>query len=149
MELTVRMAPDSTSYLDSGRARLYFGSREGTFFFHRMEGKDPCLRALFLALPRMPLAYRAGLAWKDHVPAGVVTVGLRRELVRLVRSLLPRVGTVTVTLRFDDEASVTGRVSSGLLRSEWNSRVVLHPFRGFQTVQVGGLIMERIDEHAE
>jgi urea transporter len=146
LEVTVRMAPDSTFYLDSGRGRLYFGSREGTFYFYRMEGRDPCLRALFLALPRMPLAFRGGLSWSDHVPAGAVTLGLRRELVRLVRSLLPGVGTVAVTLQFEDESAIHGRVVSRLLRGELESRVVLHPFRGFRSVQVGSLIMERIDE---
>jgi urea transporter/murein DD-endopeptidase MepM/ murein hydrolase activator NlpD len=145
VEFTVRMAPDSTFYLDSGRARLYFGSKEGTFFFRRMEGRDPCLRALFLALPRMPLAHRRGLKWSDHVPSGAVTVGFRRGLVRLVRSVLPRFGTVTVNLAFDSEDTVTGQVVSGLLRGEWDTRVVLHPFRGFQSVKVGGLLMERID----
>lgn len=145
---TVRMAPDSTFFLDSGRARLYFGSQEGTFFFRRMEGRDPCLRALFLALPRMPLTYRRGLRWSDHVPSGAVTVGLRRGLVRLVRSVVPRFGTVTVQLEFENEETVTGRVVSGLLRGEWDTRVVLHPFRGFRSVQVGSLLMERIDENS-
>jgi len=143
---TVRMAPDSTFYLDSGRARLYFGSKEGTFYFRRMEGRDSCLRALLLALPRMPLTYRKGLRWSDHVPSGAVTVGLRRGLVRLVRSMIPRFGTVTVRMEFGSQDTVTGRVASRLFRGEWDTRVVLHPFRGFQTVKVGNLLMERIDE---
>ena len=146
VEFTVRMAPDSTFYLDSGRGRLYFGKEEGTFYFYRMEGDDPCLRALFLALPRLPLAYRQGLAWDDHVPAGLVTTGLRRAMVRLVRSVHPRLGTVAVRLSFKKEGTVTGRVESGLLRGEWKTRVVLHRFRAFQTVQVGDLLLERIDD---
>jgi urea transporter/murein DD-endopeptidase MepM/ murein hydrolase activator NlpD len=146
VDITVRMAPDSTFYLDSGRGRLYFGSKEGTFYFRRLEGREPCLRAIFLALPRMPLTYRRGLKWSDHVPSGAVTVGLRRGLVRLVRSVLPRFGTVTVRLGFVDEATISGQVVSRLLRGAWNTRVVLHPFRGFQSVQVGDLLMERIDE---
>lgn len=143
---TVRMAPDATFYLDSGRGRLYFGSKDGTFYFYRLEGRDPCLRALFLALPRMPLAYRSGLAWCDYAPSGLVVRGFRREIVRLVRWFFPRVGTVKVALQFQNDTTVAGRVSSGLLRGEWTSRVELHPFRGFQLVQIGPLVMERIDE---
>jgi murein DD-endopeptidase MepM/ murein hydrolase activator NlpD len=149
VELTVRMAPDSTFYLDSGRGRLYFGSEEGTFYFYRMEGQDPCLRALFLALPRLPLAYRQGLTWKDHLPAGLVTRGLRRALVRLVRSVHARLGTVAVHLAFEDESTVTGRVESGLLGTSWETRVVLDRFRGFLSVQVGDLLLERIDEERD
>jgi len=146
VDFAVRMAPDSTFYLDSGRGRLFFGEEEGTFYFYRMEGHDPCLRAFFLALPRLPLAYRQGLVWDDQVPAGLVTTGLRRAIVRLVRSVHPRVGTVAVRLSFKDESTVTGRVESGLLRGAWETRVVLHQFRGFQTVQVGDLLLERIDD---
>jgi hypothetical protein len=101
---------------------------------------------LFLALPRLPLAYRQGLAWDDHVPAGLVTTGLRRALVRLVRSVHPPLGTVAVRLSFKEEGTVTGRVESGLLRGEWETRVVLDRFRGFQSVQVGNLLLERIDD---
>jgi hypothetical protein len=146
LEVTVRMAPDATFYLDTGRGRLFFGSEEGTFYFYRMDGNDPCLRALFLALPRLPLAYRDGLAWADHVPAGLVTTGLRRALIRLVQSVHPRLGTVAVHLSFEQENMVTGHVTSRLLRGDWETRVVLHPRRGFQSVRVGDLYMERIDD---
>lgn len=146
LELTVRMAPDGTFFLDSGRGRLYFGTRDGTFFFYRMEGGDPCLRALFLALPRMPLAYRRNLRWSDHVPAGTVTWGVRRGVVRLARSVAPRLGTVSVESEFVDERRIVGRVRSGLLMREWETQVVLHPFRGFQSVRVGDLRMERLDD---
>ncbi len=146
VELTVRMAPDSTFYLDSGRGRIFFGTRDGTFYFYRMEGADPCLHALFLALPRLPLAYRRNLRWSDHVPAGTVTWGARRALVRLARSLVPRLGTVSVELEFAEERRVVGRVRSGLLGREWETQVVLHPFRAFQSVRVGDLNMERVDD---
>lgn len=143
---TVRMAPDATFYLDSGRGRLYFGAHEGTWYVYRVEGREPCLRALFLALPRLPLAYRPGLRWHDHVPSGVVTSGVRRALVRMARSFAPRVGTVRVDLEFADERRVRGRVTSGILRRQWDTEVVLHPFRGLASVRVGDLQMERIDE---
>ncbi|MEJ2540420.1 MAG: urea transporter [Gemmatimonadota bacterium] len=146
LELTVRMAPDGTFYLDSGRGRLYFGTHEGTWFAYRIEGRDPCLRALFLALPRLPLAYRPGLHWEDHVPVGVVTRGVRRGLVRLARSFVPRLGTVKVALEAVDERRIRGEVTAGVLRRQWSTEVVLHPFRWIESARVGDLHMERIDE---
>ena len=147
LTLVVRMAPDGTFFLDSGRGRLYFGTHEGTWYVYRMEGRDPCLRALFLALPRLPLAYRPGLRWHDHVPAGVVTSGARRALVRLARSFVPRLGTVRVDLHFAGEDRVRGRVTSGLLGRQWDTEAVLHSFRGLRSVRVGDLHMERFDEN--
>ena len=146
LELTVRMAPDGTFFLDSGRGRLYFGSRDGTFFVYRVEGDDPCVRALFLALPRMPLAFRRNLRWEDHVPAGTVTSGMRRGLVRLARSVVPALGTVSMELEFVDERRIVGRVRSASLMREWETQVVLHPFRGLQAVRVGDLRLERVDD---
>jgi urea transporter len=148
LQLTVRMAPDGTFYLDSGRALLYFGVHEGTFYFYRLEGGDPCLRAVFLALPRLPLAFRRGLTWEDHVPSGLVTSGVRRATVRLLRSVWPRLGTVSVSSEFVEDRRVVGRVTSGILRRRWETQVVFHPFRGFQSVRVGDLHLVREDDDA-
>jgi hypothetical protein len=140
------MAPDSTFYLDSGEGRLFLGSREGTFYAYRVDGEDPCLRALFLALPRMPLSNQPGLVWTDAVPATLVARGPVRAILGLVRSLVPDWGAASVDLEMVDENTVTGRIRSPLIARAWESRVELHPVRGFKRIQVGSLILERIDE---
>jgi hypothetical protein len=56
---------------------------------------------------------------------------------------------VAVHLTFEDESTVTGRVESGLLGTSWETRVVLDRFRGFLSVQVGDLLLERIDEERD
>jgi urea transporter len=148
LTLVVRMAADGSFHLDSGSGRLFFETREGTFYFRRMEGGDPYLAVLFLALPMMPLAFRRDLTWSDHVPAGVVTAGLRRAVVRLLRSVYPALGNVTVCLAFDGGDVIRGRVSSGLLRADIETRTVLHPVRGFESVRAGNLLLERMHEDA-
>src|SRR6185437_3480021 len=67
-QVKVSMALDGTFYFESARGRLYFGKHEGTFYIYRLEGNDPWLSLLFLALPRLPLSYRDGLTWLDYVP---------------------------------------------------------------------------------
>jgi urea transporter len=149
LTLTVRMAPDGMFYLDSGRGRLFFENRDGTFHVRRLDGSDPCLRAMFLALPRMPLVFRPGLEWTDHVPVGTVSSGAARELLRLGRSLYPRLGMVSVRLAFDADGAIVGHVTSALPRTDWRTRVVLHPFRWIQTLHAGNLHLERIDDAAD
>lgn len=146
LELTVRMAPDSTFYLDSGRGRLFFGSRDGTFYAYRVDGEDPCLRALLLALPRMPLVARPGLRWTDALPASLVARGPVRVFLGLIRSLVPSWGAVSVELTMERSDRITGTVRSPLTTRPWDTRADLHPVRGFRRVQVGDLILERIDE---
>jgi urea transporter len=146
LELTVRMAPDSTFYLDSGKGRLFVGSKDGTFYAYRVDGDDPCLAAMFLALPRLPLANRPGLIWKDALPATLVARGPLRMALGLIRSLFPAWGAVTAELEMVTEETVAGRIRSPLLSSPWESRVDLHPIRGFERIQIGDLVLERIDE---
>ncbi len=145
-EWAVRMAPDGTFFFDSGRGRLYFGKHEDTFYFYRLEGRDPYLQALFLALPRLPLAYRKDLEWSDHVPLGVVTRGPRRAVVQLLRSVRHDFGRVDVEMKFTDEFTVEGRVSSGLLRTERRTLVTLDAYRGFRSIQADDLTLERTDD---
>ncbi len=142
----VRMAPDGTFFLESKRGRLYFGTFEDTFYFYRLEGGDPYLRAPFLALPRMPLAYRKGLEWTDHVPVGLVSRGLRKAGIRLLRSLHHGLGQVAVSSRFVSERSIEGQVRSPLLGITKSTRVVLDPHRGVERIQIDDLIMERVHE---
>jgi murein DD-endopeptidase MepM/ murein hydrolase activator NlpD len=146
--LTVRMAPDSTFYLDSGAGRLYFGKHEDTFYFYRLEGDEPALRALFLALPRLPLSYREGMTWKDHVPLSLVTRGVKRAGAHLLRSLHHRFGQVRTDLRFEDERTVRGSVTSRLLGTSLETEVELDPTRGVRRVRVGDYELERLDEEA-
>ena len=146
--LTVRMAPDSTFYLDSGEGRLYFGKHEDTFYFYRLEGHDDALRAIFLALPRLPLAYRTGMQWIDHVPIGLVTSGLKKAGAHLLRSVDHRFGQVGVTLGFTSDQTIEGVVSSRLLHSDLETRAVLDPYRGLRSVHVGDYSLERMNEES-
>lgn len=146
VEWVVRMAPDSTFFLDSGHGKLYFGIHDGTFYIYRLEGDDPTLRALFLALPRLPLAYRKGMTWTDHVPAGVLIHGIKRAVVRLVQSIVPGAGKVHIRLEFVDERRIEGRVDSGLLATPIRTCVVLDQFRALESFSVGSLILERMPD---
>ena len=84
--LHVKIASDGTYYFETERGRLYFGKYDGTFYVYRVDGDDPYLRQLFLALPRLPLAYKPRLAWCDFVPLRVATSGIRRSLAGLAHS---------------------------------------------------------------
>ena len=68
LRCAVVLGDDGGLCLASDRGRLSFGVFEGVFYHYRIEGDDPWLRLLFLALPRLPLAHRPGLAWSDAVP---------------------------------------------------------------------------------
>lgn len=142
---TVCMAPNAAFQLRTDRGSLDVAVHHGTWVAERLSGSDPYLRALLLALPSVPLVARPGLTWQDHVPAGAVCTGARRAAIRLLRSVAPGVGMVTVRLAFVDRDTVVGQILSPLVRGDLRTRVVLHAARGFTEVHVGDLILVRDD----
>jgi urea transporter len=146
LRLCVRMEVDGTFYFDSGRARLYFGRHEGTFYFYRLTGRDPRLEPLMLALPRLPLAYRESLTWHDHLPAGLVTSGWRTLFTGLASSFWARLAEVRVSLRFAGETVVESTVESRLLTTPQNGRVTFGHQKGFASVVFGEWQLTRKDD---
>ena len=84
----VDMAIDGTMCLQSDFGRLYFGKHAGTFYVYSVDGKDPYLRALWAALPRLPLSYRKGVSWNDFIPISLIVSGIRRGWADLAASVV-------------------------------------------------------------
>ncbi len=144
LKLKVKMASDGSFYFESPRGQLYFGKHEGTFYFYRVTGEDKWLRLLFLALPRMPLAYREKLTWHDYVPAGLVISGLRGAVVGFLSSLCPRLATVKVTQTFVSESRIATLVAVGVLHQRRCASVELDRQKGFAAVTVDDVTLRRV-----
>lgn len=144
LTLTVKIAPDGTRYLDSGRGRLYFGKQDGSFYFYSMEGQDPYLRTIFAALPRFPLACRALLQWQDHLPVGLITSGLTKATLQFIRSLAPEWAESRTELICVDQDTFAGKIELPALKLEKEIWVAWDEHPGFKTLQVDGLEIRRI-----
>ncbi|WP_457622059.1 urea transporter [Persephonella sp.] len=141
---TVKMAPDGTFYFDSGRGKLYFGKYEGTFYFFRLDGDDEYLKLLFESLPKIPLAYRKGLRWEDHIPLRIVTDRLKNSLILFVSSFKHNFADVKYTGEFIDSRKIKGRVQSSILKAEKEYYVELDEFLGFKSVKTEDVEMRLI-----
>ncbi|CAK0771654.1 putative urea transporter [Azospirillaceae bacterium] len=146
LNLIVRCAIDGTFYLDSGRARLYIGSCNSTFYVYSMEGNDPWLRLIFLALPRMPLVVREGLAWADQIPIGVMVWGPLKSLLLLVASAFPSVADIRATLVLKNRFQIVGSVEYPLIRMSRQVQVDLETNVGLSRVVVDEWELRRINE---
>ncbi len=145
-ELTfvVRCAPDGSTYLDSGRGKLYVGTQQGTFYVYSLVGDDPYLRALFMALPRLPLSARDGLRWSDHLPIGILFSGMIKDFLLLVASVVPNIADIRVDLRRIGRREISGVVSYPLLRFQRSVSVELEEGLGFKTIRVDDLALRRV-----
>lgn len=143
--LVVRMASDGSFFFETPRGKLYFSKYEGAFCFHRMEGNDPALKCLFMSLPRLPLAARLNMSWRDYVPASLVVSGWRKILLELLVSFHPTLALAQVSLCFTGDTRIETTVQPGFLRPRIQATVELHRQKGFESITVGDLRLERIE----
>ncbi|CAK0769886.1 putative urea transporter [uncultured Gammaproteobacteria bacterium] len=144
LNFVVCSAADGSVYFDSGRGKLFIGAQQGTFYFYSLTGDDPYLRAMFQALPRLPLAVRDGLCWSDHLPMGVLFSGVVKEMLLLVASVAPSVANIRVDLRRIGRREIRGEVSYPLLRLRRSVAVELEDALGFKTIRVDDLELRRV-----
>ncbi|MCP4221507.1 MAG: peptidoglycan DD-metalloendopeptidase family protein [bacterium] len=146
LKLTVRMAEDGTFYYDSGKAKLYFGKRDGAFCFYWLEGRDASLALMLMALPRFPLVFREGLKWCDVLPAGVSAVGWRRVLIRFAATFYHRLGRMEVSLVSSKKKVIEGVIRSRFPATERKTSAVWDDEVGFVSFKVGDMELRRQPE---
>jgi urea transporter len=140
LRLNVKMAIDGTLYLDCpGRGKLYFGKLDGTFYFYRLEGRDPLLAMLFAALPRLPLVRGRRQVWHDCVPVGLATRGLQRALLLAVAPFYAPAARAETTHRFVARDIIETSVRLPLGLSAPPLRTVLDDRYGIASVTSGDM----------
>ncbi len=143
LSLIVKIAPDGTYYFDSGKGKLYFGKFDGTFYFYSVDGKDPYLETILLALPRFPLTFRPQLQWRDHLPVGLVTSGLTKAAVQFISLLAPKLMQNQIELSCIGQDEFAGTVRVPALKLEKKILVTWDDHVGFRTLTVDGLELRR------
>lgn len=150
LDLRVAVAVDGTLYFESrSGGRLYFGRRNGTFYFYRAAGADPYLSLLLRAMPSVPLAYRESLEWTDHLPASVVLSGGDRAAVQLVSSLAPSLERLDCRLRFEGPDGVRTETTGNLLGIREEAFVSFDAAKGPSHVRLGGWKLARVPSKKE
>jgi urea transporter len=147
LHLRVRVALDGTLYFESNHGgRLYFGKRDGAFFFYRVEGTDLYLPLLLRALPRVPLSYREGLTWTDSLPASLLLSSPLRALVQVIGSVAPAVQHLHCRLAFGGRDVVRCQTEGRLLGLAEEAEVTFDAGKGPARVRVGSWELIRVSE---
>lgn len=144
LTLIVRMAQDGTLYFDSGRGKLYFGKRDGSFFFYGVEGNDPYLKTMLLALPRFPLACRPGLEWDDDLPAGIMLNGFLKAITQFISAFSYNAVTARMNARCTQDNRIEGTLHTPILRLRKQIVVEWDKLPGFASIQVDNLELRRV-----
>jgi len=142
--LNVQMAPDGTFYFQSDAgARLYFGKHEGTFYFYKLEGDDPILRLLFLAIPRLPLAFATGIEWYDVSPIAVAATGITRALAQSASSIWPGLSQIQVAMKFRHRGLIETEIVSKPLSVHHRFHTQIGEVKGIASIDGEGWKLRR------
>ena len=103
-------------------------------------------KAMFLALPRLPLIKKSGLSWTDFIPIKVMEHGWRKEIVQFISSFNHSFGEIKATLTFTDDLTVEGEIFSRELKVKKKTFVEIDNVLGFKTIRVDNLELRRIKD---
>lgn len=143
----VALGADGGLRLAGAHGSLSCGRHEDTFYCYRVEGGDPWLRLLLLALPRLPLCWRDGLVWDDRLPvlaAGRTPAALGAAFLALAR---PACAVLRTRHRFDGRWLVRGEVQSPPGVGRLATLASCDPARGLERIEVGELALRREADH--
>ncbi len=87
-----------TFYFTDEKAKLYFGIKEGVFYFYSFEGSlSSPLKYFFYASPKIPLVYKEKLKWEDYLPLISISNPLKREFLLFLSSFKHDLAELKVT----------------------------------------------------
>jgi len=144
LTITSRMAIDGSFYFDSGKAKLFYSRDQDGFMCHRLEGEDPALALLLIALPKLPLVRQTGQLWWDYLPISTVTKGLRRMLYQFGSSLYPRLASARYVGQWQSESTLIGTVAIPGIPQKLNTSVTFDRTHELIQVSVGDRGLVRI-----
>ncbi len=140
--VTVKMAADGEFYLDSGKAKLFFWRNEDIFMFHRLEGEDPWLALLWIAIPKLPLVRSADM-WEDYLPISIVTGGIRRLFYQFASSFYPRLASANYVGQWQSQNTLLGVVSVPYVKKKIQSSVSFGTNGDLLAVDMGNSSLRR------
>ncbi|MFT5171809.1 MAG: urea transporter [Candidatus Marinamargulisbacteria bacterium] len=143
LNLTVKMSPDGTFFLDSGAGKIYLGKVDGTFYFFHTEGKDKFLKMMYLSLSKFPLNYSPSMEWEDRIPSQVMFRGPKRLMASLVNTVSPNLLKTGSVMRFKSKTEIESIISTPFFKTQERVSVKLDPFTRIQEVKYGEFTLRR------
>ncbi|MHC4872571.1 MAG: urea transporter [Planctomycetota bacterium] len=129
----IGMAEDGTYQMESEKGCLYFGTLYGSFVIYKVTGKDKWLKMLAAALPRIPAGYKAGLKWKEYVPADLISSPALRPWIGLTASFFPNQAVVEAEQTFANSTCIKTK----FLNSEKSAAIEFDKYLGIKKVTMG------------
>ncbi|WP_211173026.1 hypothetical protein [Brasilonema bromeliae] len=110
---------------------------------YRLEGDDPRLALLFLAMPRLPLARQTGQQWFDYLPSSMLVSGLRLVLYQFCSSFYPRLASARYVGQWQSNGTLIGTISIPKVAHKIHTSTSFNRDNQLVRVSVGDLSLVR------
>jgi urea transporter/murein DD-endopeptidase MepM/ murein hydrolase activator NlpD len=136
MALKVTMSDFGIYYFETQHGKLYFGKEYGNFYFYNLEGNDPNLKMIYLALSTMPISNVPNLQWNDRIKNSLVLKPWQQFFANLVNAFSINKIQTQVNYFFDDHSHIKGNITNRFFGIELNTSVKLNPINGFDEIKI-------------
>ena len=139
IKLKVKMAGDGTFYLTDGKANLYFGIKNSTFYFYTYDGDlNSPLKYFFLASSKIPLINKENFTWEDFLPLLTLPLKWKRELYLFLASFNHNLFVTQVKSQYISFNKIKSFIT--FPKGSLEATVEISPDFGFERIVVGDKI---------
>jgi len=121
LNFIVKVSSYGEYFLDSGKAQLFFHRNENIFMFDRIDGKDPWLSMLMIAIPKLPLVDTK--TWQDSLPLSLVDHNITTNLYQFLSSIFPNFSSACYEGQWVSNNSISGFISLPYFKKKKKSSV--------------------------
>jgi len=134
--LKVSMSDFGIYYFETEHGKLYFGKEYGNFYFYNLEGDDPNLKMIYLALSTMPISNVSNLKWNDRIKNSLVLKPWQQFFANLVNAFSINKIQTQVDYYFDEHSHIKGNITNRFFGVELNTSAKLNPINGFDEIKI-------------
>jgi urea transporter/murein DD-endopeptidase MepM/ murein hydrolase activator NlpD len=143
VEFKVKMALDSTFYLERNNGKLFFGKSYSSFYFYHLEGEDKYLKLLYQAMPSLPLSFVDGKIWSDVIPRKFLG-DFKQRAILSIKALLNFSTEKNAKYEFDSDITIKGRINGYSASDHIKTSITLDPYVKFKEINVGSIKLKTI-----
>ena len=134
---TVKMSATLYTYFETTKGRLYFGKQYGNYYCYSIEGDDPYLKLIYLALSTLPISYTGHYDWTDTINNSSLLDKPRQFISSLLNTINHEWINTQARYYFETDTLVKGQIRNSFFDIQLDTEVELDPVLKFKEIRVG------------
>ena len=143
LNLIVKMNPNTGLFFlkDKKNNKLFFHLTDDFLYFDNFEGKSSHLKTIFSSLPKIPLFYKEGLSWSDHLPFHPQTGPWKKGLIDFLSAHTGKAFSSEIKMEFLSHMKVKSYSSISGKQNE--TLIILDPIEIIKEIKTPHFLIKR------